>query len=516
MDINVDPPRTRLLFLVVLSCFGAAYFGYSSGVIGGCIELPAFQRSFKLPPRDSKEFNTIASNIVSFTYIGTLVGSLAVIPLVEKLGPRIGLAVSAGIFVAGCAMQTWSGGELNLMYSGRVVAGLGMGGSTAVGPMYISEISPALIRGFLVGIHEISFQITTVFGFWINYGVNRTIPPSSSAQWMIPLGIQLVPGIILFIISLLVLPESPRYLVRKNHIERAQAVLGRIRELPPDHPDILSEMHEIKAHFDMIQITTRTQDTRFAGVRGILLSPTMRARVASGCLMMLFLNLTGAVALNSYLPSIFRTLGFNGTGRALMLNGLFAALRCLSVTLSSVFLVDRYGRKVLLIVSAIGVSGVMWYLGAFVTVDRPNPGQDSHSSSIPGYIALACIFLFGFFFGLSSQVPWIYCAEIFPTHLRSIGVSLTTTAQFAAEFLVSKCSPYMLTNIRGGAFFVFAACTAVMVGWVAWCVPETKGRTLEAMEEAFSRRGRRSASDAHAELEKGSEEAAVVEADIEG
>ena len=135
------------------------------------------------------------------------------------------------------------------------------------------------------------------------------------------------------------------------------------------------------------------------------------------------------------------------------------------------------------------------YLGGYVTLHPNNPpqaqpqAQSTTTTSPSSYLALSSIYLFAFFFALSSNVPWIYCAEIFPMHFRATGVSITTTAQFAAEYFVTKASPYMLTDIGGGTFFFFAACTAANVLWVAVCVPETKGRTLEAMEEAFTRGG---------------------------
>ena len=132
---STNAPNIRLLKFVILSCFGAAYFGYTSGVIGGCLALPSFQASFNLPPSGTDAFNNIASNIVSSIYLGTLLGALAIIPIADTFGPRIGLAVSAAIYMAGSAMQTWSSGEIALMYAGRVIAGIGMGGSTSVAPM---------------------------------------------------------------------------------------------------------------------------------------------------------------------------------------------------------------------------------------------------------------------------------------------------------------------------------------------------------------------------------------------
>lgn len=224
---------------------------------------------------------------------------------------------------------------------------------------YISEISPPLVRGFLIGMHEISFQVTSVFGFWINYGVNKHIPARLPAQWMIPLGVQLVPGIILFFASICVLPESPRFLIRKNQARKANACLAYIRNLPELHIAVLAELDEIQKYAEETEATAQNLPQNFANLRGIFSSADMRARLFSGCLMMLFLNTTGAVALNSYSPAIFTSIGFKGTDLALLLTGFFALTKCITVTISSVYFVDRYGRKVLLMIGAVGVSAVM-------------------------------------------------------------------------------------------------------------------------------------------------------------
>ena len=134
-SLQAQALNIRLLNFVILSCFGAAYFGYTSGVIGGCLALPSFQVSFNLPPSGTGAFNNIATNIVSSIYLGTLLGALAIIPVADVFGPRMGLAVSAAIYMAGSAMQTWSCGAITLMYAGRAIAGVGMGGSTSVAPM---------------------------------------------------------------------------------------------------------------------------------------------------------------------------------------------------------------------------------------------------------------------------------------------------------------------------------------------------------------------------------------------
>ncbi|KAI5808643.1 general substrate transporter [Peziza echinospora] len=489
--------NARVLIFTILASFGASYFGYTSAIVSSLIVLPSFAHTFSLPPPSTTAHDTITSNIVSVIYIGTLLGTLFSPSLTTRLGPRKALAIASTVYLLGCILQTFSSGYLALMYIGRVIAGIGMGSSTTLSPLYISEISSPESRGLLVGIHEVSFQISAVIGFWMGFIVEKFL--IGRVQYMVLVGGQLIPGIILLVAAVVILPESPRFLVSIGRNEKARDVLGYLRYLPITDENITSELeeiitcHQVSVPSKESPPSTSTMDKlRTNGYYLLFKSKQMRNRVFLGCIMMFFLNLTGAVALNSYLPSILKQLGIQGRSKALLLTGVFSLVKCFTVTISSIWFVDRYGRKVLLVISAVGISAVMWYLGSFITItDRTrslaeNSVEGGHHVGAAGYFALSCIYIFGIFFCLASQVPWIYCAEIFPNRHRSSGVSITTTAQFVAEYLVTKSSPYMLTSIKGGTFFFFAACTSVMVIWVLLCVPETKGRSLESMEAVFT------------------------------
>lgn len=364
-DTSVSTPRPpaslniRLLSHVFLSCFGACYFGYTAAVIGGCVELPSFISSFSLEPPGTPSYNYIASNVISSIYFGSVIGSMAVIPLANKFGPRVGLAGSAGTYMAGSALQIWSGGSVWAMYIGRALAGVGMGGSTSLAPMYISEISPALVRGFLVGIHELVWHVANLFGFWVNYGVSRHFNPKDPNQWKTPLGIQLIPATILFLSAIFILHESPRYLVRRNKTQEAEKVFSFLRRVPVDHPIIRGEMLEIQADFEENQ---RAQAETSSSVVERILDPKDKIwkRLLMGIAMMFFLNLTGALAITSYSPAIFRMLGFQGRDKLLMLTGIYGMVKSATSAVSSIFLVDRWGRKRLLILMGVGCSVTMW------------------------------------------------------------------------------------------------------------------------------------------------------------
>jgi hypothetical protein len=183
---------------------------------------------------------------------------------------------------------------------------------------------------------------------------------------------------------------------------------------------------------------------------------------------------------------------------------MYAVVKSVATILSLVFFIDRAGRRKLLLTSSVGTSLALWYIGAFVTarhVDLTRPQE----KSVAGWVAIVCVYIFAvrpfpypfpshfpstnktkaFFSFAWNGVVWVYCAEIFPTRIKELAVCLVTAAQWLFQFAVARATPSMLSSLKGGFFFFFAACIVVMGVLVWWLVPETKGRSLEGMDEVF-------------------------------
>ncbi|KAF8245420.1 general substrate transporter [Wilcoxina mikolae CBS 423.85] len=481
----------RIYFVGTCVCTGSLVFGYNMGVIGGCIALPSFHRDFNLPPLDTVEYSYVTANIVSAMQGGAFFGSLGTFPITEKLGRRLALTVAALTFFLGSAIMTFSYGSLPMMYAGRFIGGLGVGSVSLLVPMYLSELSPPDIRGFLVGMWEIGGQIAAMIGFWANFAVLNTISSSSSGQWMVSLGIQLIPGGLLFLASIFVLPESPRFHVKKFQPEKALKTLTWLRHLPEDHEYIIEELRAMQEQVDRehVQAPSKLRMMRELFWRG------NRNRLAIGVVLMLCQNLTGINAMNFYSPSIFRSIGFTGTSVSLFASGIWAVVKSSATILSMLFLVDRLGRRKLLIIGACGTAATMFYIGSFITaakIDPSHPGE----KTVAAWVAIVCVYVYAVFFCIAwNSVPWIYCAEIFPNRLRTLCVSLTTATQWVGQFGVARATPYMLIGIRGGTYFVFGSFLIVMLIWVWGWLPETKGITLENMDLLFGVPGRRGQED---------------------
>jgi MFS family permease len=191
--------------------------------------------------------------------------------------------------------KTWAAGSLPLMYAGRFVGGLGLGGSSLLVPLYLSEISPPAIRGFIVGMHEMGNQLASIAGFWVNYGV---LPISGSKQWMVSLAIQMIPGGLLFA-ACFVIPESPRWLVKKGRIEKAAMILARIRNLPIENAYLQDELRAMETQ----AVVERNEALAKTGEKGWLNKIFGKGdlrRLGLGCALMAAQQLTGINAMNYY------------------------------------------------------------------------------------------------------------------------------------------------------------------------------------------------------------------------
>ncbi|KAG5992776.1 hypothetical protein E4U43_003683, partial [Claviceps pusilla] len=207
----VDPPKEiyghKVYLLALISSMGSFMFGYDLSFIGTVIELDSFQKDFGIIQASKSEKAQFASTIVSLLQAGCIVGSLAAGPLSDAWGRRAVLLITSLFFTLGSTLQTASHGSRAIMFAGRVMGGVGVGAASMVVPLYVAEASPPRIRGRLVGIYEILATTGTMLGFWINYGLNKTMP-STSTQWIISFAVQLIPSSLL-LIGLVFLPESP-------------------------------------------------------------------------------------------------------------------------------------------------------------------------------------------------------------------------------------------------------------------------------------------------------------------
>jgi SP family galactose:H+ symporter-like MFS transporter len=455
MTSSVDPHGTAATgsgsraFVYLAASFaglGGLLFGYDTGVISGA-EL-FFKNDFTL--------STFALEvIVSGVLAGAAVGALAGGRLADIFGRRLLLIATAIIFAAGaliCAAATSPG----MLIVGRIIVGLGIGLSSGTVPVYISEVSPADARGWTVSL----FQLAITIGILLAYVVDYAFAKSEAWRWMF--GISLVPAAI-FAIGMYFLPESPRWLVRHGDPTRARAILARIRATS----NVDAELKEIEQSFAQSEQHGNWHD---------LLSPTLRPALIVGIGLAIFQQVTGINTVIYYAPLIIQSAGVSSASGAILATAGIGAVNVL-MTIVSMWLIDRIGRRPLLLT---GIAGMVVTLGVLGWAFHSNVRSEALS-----WLAVISMMVYVASFAISlGPIFWLLIAEIYPLQVRSSSEGLAATFNWGSNLLVSLTFLTLLQGIGAPkTFWLYGLCAIGAWIFSYSLVPETKGRTLEQIEQ---------------------------------
>ncbi|KAF9894158.1 hypothetical protein FE257_009131 [Aspergillus nanangensis] len=423
----------RLFVEAAIIGTGSLLFGYDSAFIGTTIARKSFQQDFAISKADA---NNISSNITSAFQAGAFFGAIFCFLLTERLGRRWALQAANVVFLIGAIVMTAATHQLSYIYSGRVLTGIACGFITATVPSYIAELSVSSIRGILTGLFEVAYQIGSVVGFWINYGIDETISPMASAGWRIPMAVQIIPSGALLLGGFL-LHESPLWLFRKGHDERAVKTLEELRHLPSDHQYMQEEIELIKGRLtEEDTIAARYGTGSWAFFRGAmeeLSRKGMRNRVLLVLCSFILQNMSGAAAINYYSPTLFKSIGIQNVT---LYTGIYGLVKAIASIIFYGALIDVWGRRPPTIISSVACSLCLWFIGAYVKVGHPADileagGTLSPSTAAGGKAATAMIMIYSIFwsFGLNG-IPWIVSAEIFPGALRNLSGTWAALCQW--------------------------------------------------------------------------------------
>jgi len=431
-----------LIKSTIVAALGGLLFGFDTAVIAGT--TAGLTATFALDP-----FHLGVT--VSIALIGTVLGALLAGIPGDRYGRRDslrGMAVLYLISALGCAVS-WNWYSLLFF---RLIGGLGIGGSSVLGPMYIAEIAPAKWRGRLVGL----FQFNVVGGILVAYLSNYLIRQShlGPEDWRWMLGVSGVPAL-LFFVMLFLIPRSPRWLVKKSRLGEARQTLEAIGE-----ENIDAELSDIVASVDVEH--GHGQESLFQAKYGL---PIFLA-VSIG----MFNQLSGINAILYYLNDIFAKAGFSnvsGDKQAVLIG-----FTNLCFTMLAMSIIDKVGRKTLLLIGSVGCAASLAGAAAIFL-------SNSHENLLV-WMLIAFIASFSFSQG---AVIWVYLSEVFPTRVRAQGQSLGSFTHWAMNAIISLTFPIVAAKSRGLPFVVFSIMMVLQFVVVLTVYPETKGVTLEGMQK---------------------------------
>jgi SP family arabinose:H+ symporter-like MFS transporter len=438
-------PKNKTIFLIakgaLTGALGGLLFGFDTAVIAGATH--SLQIHYALS--EGQKGLTVA-----IALYGTVLGAIFSGPLGQRIGSRTALRIMGILYVVsalGCAFAlNW---PMFLVF--RFLGGLGIGGSSVLGPVYIAELAPAKWRGRLVGL----FQINIVVGILLAYLSNAIIASliHGSAQWRVELGIGVVPAI-LFLVMLLTVPQSSRWLVSQNRLDEAYQILAEFGS-PDSRAEVDAIAESLRAEGGL------TQHSLFQSRYTFLIF----LAISIG----LFNQLSGINAILYYLNDIFASAGFSSVSSSVQ--AVIIGLANLIATLLGISIIDKVGRKPLLLFGAVGccaaLSGVAWIFHT----DR------HHQLLLPLLIGFIVSFALS-----QGAVIWVYLSEVFPTNVRSKGQSLGSSSHWIANAIIANVFPLVALYSKALPFAFFALMMVVQFVVVFFVYPETKGQSLEGMQ----------------------------------
>lgn len=442
---NRETTTTRSIAVAIIAALGGLLFGYDTGVISGA--LLYIQRSFELTPGQE-------STVTAMLLVGAAIGAFLGGRVADSLGRRGTILLGAVGFIIGSIWCAFATSAFSLG-AARTLLGVCIGGVSIVVPMYISEMAPPHVRGRLVSLNSLMIVIGQLVAFLTNSAL------ASSGNWRLMLGLGAVPGIVL-LIGMLVLPDTPAYLVRRGQGGKALAVL---RQMQGD-----------AATLDEVAVgeASSSADQR-AAERRALKTPWVRRTVIIAMLIGVTQQVTGANAIMYFAPTMMNKVGLSTESSVYtsIIIGIASVISC-AIGMS---IIDRIGRRRMLIIGLVGCASSLLVLA-------PVYGLSSNSSRGAMMSLLLMTVFIVFQQAAVSVATWLLISEIVPTEARGLGMGLAGLALWVANWFVAQAFLPMVDAVGGAwSFFFFAVTGAIALVFTVKAVPETSGKTLAEVRE---------------------------------
>ncbi|KAK5169111.1 uncharacterized protein LTR77_006420 [Saxophila tyrrhenica] len=448
-------------------------FGYDQGVTGGLLDLPSFIKYFpsiNTNTGNNPNASTYQGIAVASYNLGCFCGAVLTIFIGNPLGRRKTIFFGSIVMTVGAILQCTSF-DLPQWIVGRLVTGIGNGMNTSTVPTWQSETAQSHQRGKLVMIEGMLITAGICLSYWINYGFAWY--GEHEVAWRFPLAFQIFFTLIIFC-TIMNLPESPRWLVLQGRNEEALEVLTYLNDKPSDDPMIINEFEEVKA---------TVEEMKKGSFRSLFDMSEYREfhRVVLAYVNQMFQQISGINLITYYAPILYGQVGLNGNN----LPKLLAACNGTEYLLAAfipIFIVEKAGRRPLMLIGAAGMSASMAVLAG------TNYAVTTYDNANAGYTQAAFLFIFNTFFAIGwLGMTWLYPAEIVPLRIRAPTNALSTSGNWIFNFMVVMITPVAFDSIGYQTYIIFAVINAAIFPTVYFFYPETRYRSLEEMDGIFKK-----------------------------
>ncbi|KAH9894601.1 general substrate transporter [Xylariomycetidae sp. FL2044] len=475
---NVAGSSAPAIMVGLFVATGGLLFGYDTGTINGIIAMTSFKNQFSTGGLDDAQRPVLEpaeiSIVVAILSAGTVAGALIAAPFGDWIGRRLSIIASIGVFCFGVIFQVCAD-AIPMLVAGRFFAGVGVGSVSVLVPLYQSEMAPKWIRGTLVCAYQLSITCGLLAASIINL---ITSDMKGAAAYRIPMALQLIWALVLCL-GLLILPETPRYLIKRGDKHAAGLALSRLRRLDITHPALVEELSEIEANHEYeLALGSASYRDIFTG------SPHLGRRLLTGCGLQMLQQLTGINFIMYYGTTFFSSASVSDPFTISLIMNVINVVS----TIPGLFVVETWGRRKLLIVGSTGMAIFQLVLAIFSTV------AGSSLDGLSAKLIIVFVSLFVFFYAASwGPVAWVVTSEIYPLKVRAKSMSVSTAANWLLNFGIAYGTPYMVQDGKGYAsmgtkvFYVWGAFCILGAIFVYCMIYETSKISLEQIDEMYER-----------------------------
>ena len=454
--LTVGPWQRRLDVITIVATLGGLLFGYDTGVINGALE----------PMKADLGLTTTGEGLVTSTLlVGAAIGAAACGKLNDSLGRKKTLTILAVLFFVGTIGSVLAP-NLAVMIPARVILGIAVGGASVTVPVYLAELAPTERRGSLAGRGELAIVVGQLLAFAIN-AIIGNVWGEHPGVWRYMLAVAAIPAVGLFV-GMLQMPESPRWLISKNRHDEALEVLMQVRS----EERARAEMEEVEF------LHEEEEQAKMGGWKDLQM-PWVRRLFIAGIGVAIAQQCTGINSIMYYGTQVLTLAGFSASA-ALIANVANGVLAVIGSAICLFYLMDRVPRRKLII-------------GGFIATTTAHGLIVISSFLLPegltkAFVILIFMVLFVFCMQLALNIPvWVIISEIFPLDIRGLGMGVSVLCLWVTNAIIAFAFPILVETIQiEGAFLVFVVLGLIAIAFLTKFLPETRGRSLEQLEEAFS------------------------------